>query len=754
MIELIVKRDDREINRYFLPQGATTLGRAEDNAIILDDAAVSRRHAQIRVDGSRVSIQDMGSGNGTFFGDERLEGAQELGNGDVVVIEPFQLLLRVDREGVGKDSTRPVPASRPAPSTRLDAPPSRAKREAGGSAAGGPRLEVVRGQGGPYLLTGENASIGRSEEATITLKDPSSSRKHAAIERTNRGWTITDLGSANGTYLNGASVKGAALQDGDIILIGNTELRFVEPMVLAEAEDPEPPPPPASTRPVASRAPGGRKPSPPPPAPSGMEMELSGFEDDPGTAGNGNGYGGHGGGALPQDADASGGTEFGPPPSAWDNGEGTEDGGYQPAFGDRPTGFNDPDTGGFSGGMELGDDALFPGGQRPPDSLVGRYIYSLKTDRKTQLLTFAGAFVFVIILASGNRDGGSAGSGALTCLTEEELDKEQSIGLNTIERFEKEAEAALAMQPRDYATAFDRYQRLATFGRRDTMANVCVAQDKTRIAVESLYALHEFLMIQRLGEVTRAGAQKDAATQARIERNARDGRAALAVAKRRRDPGQYRKAIEHFENLLKDDPVDAEAKGLLEEARRELRAIQGEMGAAQLQRLNNQCMGVYNQGLAQQGKRSAAGYQQAIKTFERITKSLDPDGRTQYYQQAQTAITAAKRKLRELASPLREEGKKFAAQQNWIAARKAYRNAVATDPFDATLQSELGAVQDECIRSAKRQLSEAKAYEAAYNYQEALKALDLALKYADRDSDRENFQAKEIMKRIRRNSER
>ena len=42
MIELIVKREEREINRYFLPQGQTTLGRAEDNAIILDDSAVSR----------------------------------------------------------------------------------------------------------------------------------------------------------------------------------------------------------------------------------------------------------------------------------------------------------------------------------------------------------------------------------------------------------------------------------------------------------------------------------------------------------------------------------------------------------------------------------------------------------------------------------------------------------------------------------------------------------------------------------------
>lgn len=750
MIELIVKRDDREINRYFLPQGSTTLGRAEDNAIILDDSAVSRRHARIKVDGSRVSIEDLGSGNGTFFAEARLEGAQELGNGDVVVIEPFQLLLRVDREGVGKDSTRPVPASRPAPSTRLDSPPSRAKREAGGSAAGGPRLEVVRGQGGPYLLTGENATIGRSEEATITLKDPSSSRKHASIERTGRGWMLNDLGSANGTYLNGATVKESALQDGDIILIGNTELRFVEPMVAAEADDLEPPPP-ASTRPVSTRAPAGRK--APPPASSGMEMELGGFDEDAGANGNGNGFGDDDGGAMPQEGQSSGGTEFGPPPSAWNMGEGTDENGYQPppSFSDAPTGYGEDSA--FEGGMELGNDALFPGGQRPPDSLVGRYIFNLKTNRKTQLLTVAGAVIFVIILMGGSDKGGNTGA-ALTCLTDEQLDKEQSIGLNTIERFEQEAEAALAKAPRDYATAFDRYTRLAQFGRKDTMSNVCIAQDKTRIAVESLYALHEFLMIQRLGEVTRAGAQKDAATQARIEKNAREGKAALESARRRRNTSLYRKAIDHFEALLKDDPVDAQAKSLLDEARRELREIQGDINAAELERLKARTAAVYNQGLAQQGKRSASGYQQAIKTFEKITKSLDPDGRTPAYPQAQAAITAAKRKLRDLASPLREEGKKFSAQTNWIPSRKAYRNAVATDPYDATLQAELGAVQEECIRNAKRQISEAKAYEAAYNYPEALKALALALKYADRPSDKEHQQSQEIIKRIKRNSER
>ena len=750
MIELIVKRDDREINRYFLPQGATTLGRAEDNAIILDDSAVSRRHARIKVEGGKVSIEDLGSGNGTFYAEAKIEETRELVDGDEIVIEPFRLLLRKDKEGVVKDSTRPVPASAPPPSKRLDGPRSSAKASPGGSAAGGPRLEVVRGQGGPYLLTGENASIGRSEEATITLKDPSSSRKHASVEKTSRGWVVADLGSANGTYLNGATIKESALQDGDIILIGNTELRFVDPMVSAQPDDePEPPPPKASTRPVSTQR-GGRN---PPPPPAGMEMEMGGeaFED-----------GGNYDGPMPQDGQSSGGTEFGPPPAAWNgngNGDGTDEGYNPPAFNDAPTGYNDNDPGYQSTqgnfGMELGDDALFPGGERPPDSLIGKYIYNLKTNRKTQLLTLAGAVIFAIVLFGGKNDGGGGGTVGLTCLDGAALDKEQQIGLTTIERFEKEAELALQKAPRDYATAFDRYTRLAQFGRKDTMSNVCVAQDKTRVAVESLYALHEFLMIQRLSEITKQGAAKDATTRARIDKNLREGKVAYEQAKRRgKDAGAWRRAAESFEAVLADDAGNTEVKPLLEEARKELRALQGEFNEAQLAKLQQQAASVYNQGLAQQAKRNAQAYQQSIKTFERVTRQIDPDGRTPYFSQSNAAIAASKRKLRELASPLREEGKKFSTAQDWIRSRAAYRTAVATDPYDATLTSEMGAVQEECVRNAKRQISEAKAYEAAYNYNESLKALDLALKYADRDSDKENQQAREIIKRIKRNSER
>ena len=78
------------------------------------------------------------------------------------------------------------------------------------------------------LTTGRTAVIGRSLEADLTFPDePSLSRLHARIEREDDRYSITDLGSANGTRLNGTALTNtAALSHGDLITCGSLELRF------------------------------------------------------------------------------------------------------------------------------------------------------------------------------------------------------------------------------------------------------------------------------------------------------------------------------------------------------------------------------------------------------------------------------------------------------------------------------------------------------------------------------------------------
>jgi hypothetical protein len=74
----------------------------------------------------------------------------------------------------------------------------------------------------PFAL----ASIGRGEDATITLKDPASSRIHCKIVFENHNFVLRDNGSTNGTFRNDERVEQCVLEFGDRIKVANTELVF------------------------------------------------------------------------------------------------------------------------------------------------------------------------------------------------------------------------------------------------------------------------------------------------------------------------------------------------------------------------------------------------------------------------------------------------------------------------------------------------------------------------------------------------
>ncbi|HYR27916.1 MAG TPA: SpoIIE family protein phosphatase [Thermoanaerobaculia bacterium] len=76
-------------------------------------------------------------------------------------------------------------------------------------------------------LEGAAVSIGRASDCTIPIKDRYLSRKHAEIISAGAAWVLKDLGSANGTYLNGSRVeRDETLKAGDRIRLGDTEIVF------------------------------------------------------------------------------------------------------------------------------------------------------------------------------------------------------------------------------------------------------------------------------------------------------------------------------------------------------------------------------------------------------------------------------------------------------------------------------------------------------------------------------------------------
>lgn len=77
-----------------------------------------------------------------------------------------------------------------------------------------------------WQLDSDLITIGRSSDSGIVLTDPNASRNHAELSKKGEEWWVIDLGSTNGTLVNGALVKERRLQPGDRIKIGGSEMIF------------------------------------------------------------------------------------------------------------------------------------------------------------------------------------------------------------------------------------------------------------------------------------------------------------------------------------------------------------------------------------------------------------------------------------------------------------------------------------------------------------------------------------------------
>ncbi len=71
------------------------------------------------------------------------------------------------------------------------------------------------------------ATVGRGDHCDIVIPLPHVSRAHAEVTANGNVATIRDLGSSNGTYVNGRRVKQHALRHGDVVTVGGCEIRFL-----------------------------------------------------------------------------------------------------------------------------------------------------------------------------------------------------------------------------------------------------------------------------------------------------------------------------------------------------------------------------------------------------------------------------------------------------------------------------------------------------------------------------------------------
>jgi pSer/pThr/pTyr-binding forkhead associated (FHA) protein len=95
---------------------------------------------------------------------------------------------------------------------------------------GGRGVLIVRrgpNAGSKFFLDSDTTQVGRHPESDIFLDDVTVSRRHAEIRRSPGGFSLHDVGSLNGTYVNRERVEGAELRSGDEIQIGKFKLVFL-----------------------------------------------------------------------------------------------------------------------------------------------------------------------------------------------------------------------------------------------------------------------------------------------------------------------------------------------------------------------------------------------------------------------------------------------------------------------------------------------------------------------------------------------
>lgn len=223
-----------EPGRIFeLSDDVVTIGRGRKNTIIIHDNEISREHCRLVKVLFDYEISDLNSTNGTFINGRPVgEASSPLADkniielGDSIVLE-YLLTL---------DASSAEPA---APALEMDSlpeflavpdTPSRGMSEAAPPAEPTPvnNFYLVirrRSQFMPevYLLDSPLIDIGRHLDNAICLSENQVSRFHLRLNRLNDGYTLEDLGSMNGTFINGVRVeKSVALSSGDYITIGHT----------------------------------------------------------------------------------------------------------------------------------------------------------------------------------------------------------------------------------------------------------------------------------------------------------------------------------------------------------------------------------------------------------------------------------------------------------------------------------------------------------------------------------------------------
>lgn len=251
MAKLILKFEQNILKEVGLSQAPLTIGRLPDNALQIDNLAVSGHHARIYWDQDHYVVEDLGSLNGTYVNNQRV-GKATLKSGDQLTIGKH--LVQFKDEGpkspASKTEEKPGPVAPKLDATVvLDTKKAQdmIAANAAATAGSGPLglskpaapvtpakerfgiLNVLEGRTDQqqYVLTGKMAMIGKSDMATIRLKGFFAPKTAALISKRDNKYFIAASDQKTKLKINGEDVTGQReLNEGDIVEVGRMKAAF------------------------------------------------------------------------------------------------------------------------------------------------------------------------------------------------------------------------------------------------------------------------------------------------------------------------------------------------------------------------------------------------------------------------------------------------------------------------------------------------------------------------------------------------
>jgi pSer/pThr/pTyr-binding forkhead associated (FHA) protein len=262
--------DNRQPALWLVDQ-RLTIGRDKGNGLVIDDEGLSLNHAELRQEDGKLFVWDAGSVNGTFLNGERVAQKAEVKAGDMLRFHLIEILITDPAKG----GAQPLPTA--------------VNRDVDKPVLPQWQLKAMTGAiSGKMLLIEGTTVLGRDPGCDIVIAGPHVSRRHAEISvRSGQLW-MKDLGSSNGSFLNGKRIEESVLKHGDEVkfdavvfkIVGPsqpvdsfdeadmTQFRPAIPPVAAPKPTPAAPTPAPAPKPVPAPAPAPAPVAKPAPAPA------------------------------------------------------------------------------------------------------------------------------------------------------------------------------------------------------------------------------------------------------------------------------------------------------------------------------------------------------------------------------------------------------------------------------------------------------------------------------------------------------